>query len=76
VRGKEIMERTEADIMAELFALVRELGWGIAIPNQEGETVDHLVIGDPEALVEVDEVMGEYQIFEATDDEEYDGSLN
>lgn len=70
------MERTEADIMAELFALVRELGWGIAIPEQEGETVDHMVIGDPEALVEVEEVMGEYHIFEALDSEEYDDVLN
>ena len=70
------MERTEADIMAELFALIRELGWGIAIPEQEGETVDHMVIGDPEALLEVDEVIGEYQIFEALDTEEYDDVLN
>ena len=62
-----------ADIIDKIQELAAELGWSMAIPDgDEDGTVDHLIIGNLGALVEIDRTFEIYDIFEPPTEEEND----
>ena len=62
-------EDREAEIIDRIQELAAEIGWGIAISGDESDEIDHIIIGQVEALIEIDRTMEVYEIFEPPADD-------
>ena len=62
-------EDREANIIDQIQELAAEIGWGIAISGDESDEIDHIIIGQVEALIEIDRTMEVYEIFEPPTEE-------